>query len=455
MSSVSKADVRSSRDAGGPQHLPRVLVVGQQFDRSSGGGITLSSLFAGWDPRGLAGVVRPPLAPQSGLCSNYFVLGADEESLGAPLKWLRHRGDVFGPSAVPGSSPGDSPRTSRKGVLPRFRSFGYEGLDRSGLLDRVRTTRLSTRLAQWVEAFQPDLVYSQLSDLSLVRLVDALIERFDLPLVLHFMDDWPRVALVHRPLARAARESLRAGVRDLLERASVRLTIGAEMSAAYRQRYGLSFDHFQNCVDPSLWAEASRGVPTHEDFVIGYTGRIGKANKRSLSLALRAVSALRSEGYQTLMSAAINGPAPLRITDAVQSCVHVRPHVEHCDMPAFLASCDALILPLDFDRWSADFAAYSMPTKLPEYLASGVPLVVFAPRGMAVSRYVRANACGLVVSSPDSFELAAAFRVLAVDRNLGRKLGDTAMTIARRDHDEGSVVPRFRRILASAVPRHA
>jgi len=51
-----------------------------------------------------------------------------------------------------------------------------------------------------------------------------------------------------------------------------------------------------------------------------------------------------------------------------------------------MRNTDLLYLPLAFSRKATRISLYSLPTKLPEYLASGKTMLVHAPRESAVFR---------------------------------------------------------------------
>ena len=59
------------------------------------------------------------------------------------------------------------------------------------------------------------------------------------------------------------------------------------------------------------------------------------------------------------------------------------------DFIRLLRSASVLLLPVNFDRQSADLIRYSLPTKVPAYLASGTPILAYGPRRMAQIEYAR------------------------------------------------------------------
>jgi hypothetical protein len=72
----------------------------------------------------------------------------------------------------------------------------------------------------------------------------------------------------------------------------------------------------------------------------------------------------------------------------LSQCLEVRMpgRQSHSDCLEAMRNTDLLYLPLAFARKASRISLYSLPTKLPEYLASGKTMLVHAPRESAVFR---------------------------------------------------------------------
>ena len=74
--------------------LPKVLILNQPFVSDTGGGITLSNLFTGWDKEKLAVVclgyiLNSSLDPTP--CDNYYQLGHEERKWMFPLNMVSRK----------------------------------------------------------------------------------------------------------------------------------------------------------------------------------------------------------------------------------------------------------------------------------------------------------------------------------------------------------------------------
>ncbi len=76
------------------------------------------------------------------------------------------------------------------------------------------------------------------------------------------------------------------------------------------------------------------------------------------------------------------------------------------DTRQLLAACDFAYLPIPFGQHFSEFATFAFPTKLSTYLAAGCPVLLHAPEGADVARFVRENDVGIVCPSMDASVLA-------------------------------------------------
>ncbi|HEX3868414.1 MAG TPA: hypothetical protein VHV78_16740, partial [Gemmatimonadaceae bacterium] len=122
------------------------------------------------------------------------------------------------------------------------------------------------------------------------------------------------------------------------------------------------------------------------------------------------------------------------------------------DGPAFIdriRSAAALLLPVNFDRDSVTFIRYSMPTKVPAYLASGTPILAYGPLDVAQIGYARHEQWAHVVSEPDPARLCDAMRRILDDTPLRDRLSSRALALAPERHDLGQMRSRFQAAISA------
>jgi glycosyltransferase involved in cell wall biosynthesis len=117
--------------------------------------------------------------------------------------------------------------------------------------------------------------------------------------------------------------------------------------------------------------------------------------------------------------------------------------VGHDDVATVLAEADVGFLPLSFEPEMRHVVETSLPSKIAEYLAAGLPILAHAPPSSTVARYCRKYKCGLVVDAPDEGLLQDALLRLKSDVALRQELSAKALEAARQNHDAHRIAASF------------
>jgi len=436
---------------------PRVLVVGQPFNRCCGAGVTQSNLFEGWPRDRLAAAVVPGQVMDRDVCEHY-VLGREESVWVWPLSLARRRitplsgTDYHAPDCRRAQSH-DSP--SPAGSVARAL---YAGLDLLGIRDELLSLRMSAPLRAWIRGFAPDVVYARPYDLPTLSLVDQISNEFGYPLVLHIMDDWPSSLYRHGVLRGIVRSHMERTLQSLIGRAGSLLAIGDAMAAEYETRYGRIFLPVHNPVDLQRWDALAETCGDERDrqpndcLRVVYTGKVDSDTAGSILDVAEVISDMSSHGRR--ISLQVNTPdMGFPAVTRIAACrgVVVTPAGEYCRVPGLMQAADVLLLPLDFDEQSLRRTRLSMLTKVSEYLASGRPVLTYAPRGSAVAEYARTQGWSLLVDERDPGAVRRALDLLIEDDALRREMGSRARKCAAERHDAGRVRAQFKAALVSGA----
>lgn len=412
------------------QPFPRVLVLcDEPINRIGGGGVTMGNLFREWPPDALAQVwAHHRFEIDADVCPNYLRLGAH---------------------SIPGDGrviPDFIKR--RRDLVKRLRTFVRPGikLDYQQVLD-------------WARAFQPEVIYSQPTPYPMYTwwLPRWLARDLGAPLVNHVMDDWPRA--VEPEWLPGVRQLLRLFLKRELDRmfavAARNLVISEQMAAEYTNRYGHSFTSFHNAINLAEWAEPRQRYAAPEGpFRVVYLGALAD-NMQVLSLrdVAQVISALAEQGVPinlTVYTGEIYQDYFRQYLGGLTAVSHGG-RVEREDLCCHLAAADLLVVPINFDERSLLMNQYSMPTKVPEYMASGTPVLVYGPTHVPPVAYARDAGWGYVVDQPDQQRLATALRELLSSESLRQQLGKRGRELALRNHDAQQILADFRETLSLAA----
>jgi glycosyltransferase involved in cell wall biosynthesis len=429
--------VRSGLDVSFEKSLvdfPRLLVVtSNNFNLVTGGGITLTNLFHGWPADRIANLHEDPQPQDESVCRNFYRLTGSEIHLVWPFSMLVSESNTS--SALSSGAEAEGP------LVKISRAIFGDGVP--------RTFSMSEKLKRWLDEFRPQVIYSFLGSMAQIRVTAAVAERFHTPLAVHIMDDWPGVIYSHGLLAPFIRRTVMDEFRNLLERARVRLAICEDMCEGYRKRFGFDFMPFHNAVDVSEWRKRARtSWESASPFVVRYAGSIvQEAQRDALRDICLAVGDLRSSGSNIDMF--VHAPANQRayLSEFEATGVHLQDPPDPSSIVELFAGADLLVLPFNFDEHSAEYMRLSMPTKIPAYMASGTPILVYGPDSIAPVRYAIHEQWGYAVTSPGVRNVEDALKRLMADSPLRERYARRAMATAADRHD----APRVRAAFQAAL----
>lgn len=435
---------------------PRILLVSSSiFNPYSGGGITLTNLFRGWPSDKIAAVHSDTFMPDERVCQRFYKLGNQEHhwrwSLSPRLN-MRSSEQMVSIAQHQAAKSGSA--GSARNVVRWLRHAGAQLLGGGELF---RNVCISNILKTWIEEFRPDLVYSLLGDLMYIRLVQKISDTFSVPIAFHIMDDWPSTLYRGGVLGPVLRTQMEREFRSLVNRAVLRMGICHSMCRVYEKRYGYPFIPFHNALDLSDWLPAARQTRELGDPIrVVYSGSIvANATLYSLQDVCDAVASLRAAG----MNIEMHIYSPWVYIERYRKVLERLPAVRVADPPenetivSLFAGADLLVLPINFDDRSVSYIRYSMPTKVPAYMISGTPIIVYGPRGVASVDYAEEGGWGYLVSQRGVAGVKEAIERLVANGELRTRLGRRAQALAKQNHDASIVRPAFHRALADAARR--
>jgi glycosyltransferase involved in cell wall biosynthesis len=315
-----------------------------------------------------------------------------------------------------------------------------------------------TRLSKFTRSLR---VYKMLPRLS-VNSIRRNLRGFQADVVLTIMQEQPYFDLAYR-FARAESLPLALIIHDLPELfekvygwaekrqlkrnaeiyayASKRLCVSPEMCAHLENVYGAKGDVlYPNRADEIIArppAEA-RNLKERGILTLGYLGAVAYGRGAQL---LRMIPALREAGARLRIYSADHLESDAQ--DVITNCGYT-PAGEI--WPRIKRECDALILT---QLWpdNAKFQLFyhtSFPSKLSEYMALGIPVLMIGPEyASSILWGLRNEDAALVVTEDEHAAWVAALKRLKESSSLREKLSAQAVIAASRDFDPGVIVRSF------------
>lgn len=281
---------------------------------------------------------------------------------------------------------------------------------------------------------------------SMWRTAASLAQRLNCPLHLIVHDDGPAFTGCPAPEGRFI--DLEFG--RVYRGARSRLCIGPNTVAEYQRRYGVMGQVLYPLRDPAvrpMRPGAFRDRDLNPAFTVGYAGSLYLPEYvRYLLATARALGAING---RLIVYTPRNGAARSLEDEANVA-------VEYAETPASMVTtlartADALLLPMSFEASQRANTILSFPSKLAEYTACGLPLLVWGPEYCSAVRWVRENPdSGLAVTSPLPEAMREALTRLSADALLREGLARGASAAGSRDFDFESVRCEFLRAIQRA-----
>jgi UDP-galactopyranose mutase len=225
---------------------------------------------------------------------------------------------------------------------------------------------------------------------------------------------------------RFAPPELRAREADLMARADVVFTGGHSLYEAKRMAHD-NIHPFPSGVDRAHFAKARLGAAAPEDQasipgpIFGYYGVIDER----LDLELIATAAVARPDWSFVLLGPVVKIDPAVLPRAAN--IHYLGQKDYRDLPAYLAGWDVALMPFAIN----DATRFISPTKTPEYLAAGKP-VVSTPIVDVVRHY--GEAAGVRIAGAEGF-VAACEAQLALAGGPSEWLGEVDALLARASWD--------------------
>lgn len=437
-------------------NFPKVLIVGQSFDNYTGPGITNTNLFSDWPYETIA-IISSTINENWKICGLQYLIGQDEAAKCFPFSLLQdgHPSIIINKEKII-SEKIISPKTEILKEQKLFKRQILRNILKSilnfiGIFLLFNRLKLSDKLSMFIQDFQPDIIYTQLASIELIYLVNQIHEKHKVPIALHIMDDWP--VMIHKTglLGHYWNARTQSAFVNLINKSSVHLSISEAMSIEYKHRYGKDWVAFHNPIDRTFMNTNEKENLALEYNLnrLLYIGRIGKVNEESILFIAQTIIEMNTHKKNIEFVIYTKDFKHEKLNKlATNNCIKIFQDVPHNSVPFILKSAGVLILPLDFSKYSQKFARFSMPSKATEYMASGVPVIVFGPLQNALTIYASEKKWGFVVTQEDRNLLQNAIVELLNNNDLRHKMVTNATSMVLKNHIAENVREMFRKALS-------
>ena len=213
----------------------------------------------------------------------------------------------------------------------------------------------------------------------------------------------------------------------------------------YKGKYGIETNELRHSVELNRYNELPNKQPENDVFTIVYTGIVTHGHYDSILDMVSVIEGFRDINIKFLLVTTADHDQLKQIGIKGKRVVYNVADRE--EIPEIQQSADILFLPLAFKYYSDLNVRTASPSKLPEYLAAGRPILVYAPPHSYYVKYAREHKFALVVDQNDPDLLRQAILKLKNNNKLCRELVINAKNTAVKYHDALSVSAQLRHLL--------
>lgn len=293
------------------------------------------------------------------------------------------------------------------------------------------------------KSFQPEAILTVGAGFSYLT-ASALAEHFNLPLHLIVHDDY--LQTINLPKWSHGWASLQFA--NTYKQAKSRLCVSPYMVEEYKKRYGIDGNVIYPCRSKDVPYFNKPPIDDNKSFVFAYAGSINSSGYANALVLLSSI--LETFGCQLLIYSSLTQQTIVQIGLNKDNVV-VRPMISSTDLIHTLRSeANVLFLPMSFENDDRSNMEISFPSKLTDYTAIGLPLLIYGPTYCSAVRWARENpGVAEVVDKDVNEDLRLSVKRLITDSQYRYDLGAKALEIGYKFLSHESVVDQFYKIISN------
>ena len=410
----------------------------------------MSNLFSGWEKDKLAVASTGYGLNDSdfSICDLYYQLGKDEKKAFFPFNLFQQKFEsgILKRKEKKENNPVKQKKNNFRKTL--VNSFFHPTLKYIGLYHCLSKIKLSDNFRTWLKNYDPDILYVQVTEREEILFANDLHTYLKIPMIIHVMDDWPSTISDSGIFRTYWHKKIDLEFKLLLSKASLLMSISDEMALEYKNRYGKKFITFHNPIDIKFWKQHQKSnYELSKNLTLLYAGRIGLGIDSSLKLVAKAIDMVNQK-FKISMKFILQTKEKSKWFNNY-SCIEHRSFVSYNDLPKKFSEADFLILPYDFSPKDIKFIKYSMPTKVPEYMITGTPIIIFSPGETAIVKYSKRFDFAEVVIENDATLLRDTIMYLIINKERRIQISEKAKHIAEDSYNSIDIRKKFKEAIIS------
>lgn len=300
----------------------------------------------------------------------------------------------------------------------------------------------SPELQKFVEDFQPDIVFTVLSDSPFLnRLILHIVKISGAKLALYAWDNnYSLKMFALSPLRWIRQICNRVSMRKVVAAADMFYVISEVQKRDYEKAFKKPCKVLTKCAD---FSSPSFKTAYERPLQLVYTGNLGLNRWKSLSYIVDALKTVNQNGVKAQLNIYSATPLTAKMQKALQAEGSVRfmGSVPAKEIPQIQANADVLVHAEAMDLKNRLAVRQSFSTKLVDYLSAARPIFAVGPRDVASVSCLVEHDAAIVASNKK--EVAEKLTQLTENPSLCAEYAQKAWQLGKQNFEQSIVQPSF------------
>lgn len=246
-----------------------------------------------------------------------------------------------------------------------------------------------------LEEFRPQVIYTLGASVSTLKLAYKISLKYEIPIVFHYMDNWVEyIQWEKNPMIKWYKNTLQKWHYRCMEKVKTAIAISPIMKNEYEKKFKKKYYVLMNSVNlKDLKIESFKARKNNRHFI--YAG--GLHLKRSKALKEFA-EVLKEIGNGDTLDIYTKNNSPEYRKYFNNLPVVFYEAISHNDIKKIYDIADVLVHAEVRNDILLGYFKYSISTKIPEYLATGKPVIFYGPKEMGLYSYLEENDVAFLAS---------------------------------------------------------
>lgn len=375
----------------------KILIISSYnfYDGIDATSITLRNIFSGFDKKNII-LIHTASHPYKTAENNVFVLYNKKFNF-----FQKHKNTTFAKtikeerSIIPGvKNEYDHDITFKKKFLNKVHTY-------VSAYNSLLSYKYSKELDYFIQQHQPEIIYSPLGSIPIMRLVKKIAKKYDIPVIPHFMDDWIHTMYENDFWMIIPKIVKNRCLKEIFRLSKCGLAISEMMANEYTDKFNIPFYPLMNCVDipnKENTAISTEILATKSNNLFVYCGGLHLNRWKSLLLLCDAILKF---GYSERIQFCIYTKAEdwLQYGNYFSQYKFIiyKGFISNQELYKTLDRFDVLVHVESFDEQVIKYTRLSISTKIPEYLSKKKIILALGPKGIASIEYLRSNDAAIII----------------------------------------------------------